>query len=878
MFWWRMKKRAADLERELEADLALEEEEQKEKGAPLDEARYAARRAFGNTALIHEQVHEAWGWGELERLGQDLRYALRQLRRKPGFAITAILTLALGIGANTAVFSVIDATLLKPLGYPEPDRIVQFFLVSQGGEAHGVSIPDLRFWLDRAAGVQDVAAFDFGQAEMGLTAGTPEQVHGIHVTSSYFRLFGLPMLLGRPFNDGEDQPGAANVVVLSESLWKSRFGGDERIVGKQISLDEQAYTVVGVASRSFRFEPEAQLWIPFRFNLNSTDALHSFGVAARLKPGMTLALANAQLDSASDGARRDGSLPDPNWRFEVRPFRDAMTSDVRPSLLILQGAVLLVLLIACANLANLLLIQTTIRKREFAIRGAIGAGRMRLARQLLTESLLLFSVGCMVGVAFGIAGAHAVLAMNPTDLPYVGKPGPGFGLDGRVFGFAGGLSLVTAVVFGLFPALAVCRRGVENELREGTSRQGAGVRQRRSRSLIAMTEIALSLVLLIGATLLIRTFIALNQVDPGFDGHNVVLMTMALHGGNGDKAADLARTVDRTREQLATIPEVEDSAATFSAPFSSRMGLPFVSATSGASISGDGEWLPVSPGYLRVLRIPILSGRDIDATDKAGAPGVVLINESAAKRFWPNQNPLGQEILIGKGMGPNFSDAPRRIIGIIGNVRDQNLSQEPEPMMMIPDAQMPDGLVRLQTNFGPLWWLVRTRGEPQPLIPRISEVLREASGGRPLGTIRTMSDVLSRSIASQRFNMLLLSIFASMALLLAAVGIYGVIAHSVAQRTQEIGVRMALGADRASVRNLILREALTTGVIGTTCGLAAAFFLMRLLSGWLYGVSTRDPAVFVSAPAFLLLVAIVAAWLPARRAASLDPAQTLRAE
>ena len=878
MSWWRIGRREADLERELASDLEVEEEEQREGGLDSEEASYAARRAFGNTALIREQTHEVWGWAAFDRFLQDLRFAFRQLTKNRRFTAVCVVTLALGIGANTAVFSVIDAALLKPLGFPDPNRIVQFVLVSHNGIAHGASIPDLRFWLDRADAVQDIAAYDFGQAEMGLTSGTPQQVHGIHVTSKYFRLFGVPLLLGRSFSAEEDRPGSPNAVVLSEGLWRNRFGGDAQIVGKPISLDQQPYTVVGVARASFRFEPQAQLWIPFRFNLNSTDELHSFGVAGRLKQGVTLAQANAQLDSDSDAARRRGTLPDPGWRFQVRPFRDAMTSDVRASLLVLQGAVILVLLIACANLANLLLIQTTIRKREFAIRAAIGAGRARLARQLLTEILLLFSLGCIAGIVLGLGGAHAVLAADPSDLPYIGTPGLAFGVDWRVLGFAAALSLLTAVVFGSLPALAVCGKGLENTLRESACRQSAGTRQRRTRSLIAMSEIALALVLLIGSALLIRTFIALNRVDPGLDDRNVVLMTMSLHGAQFNGTARLADMVRRGREQLAAIPGVEDSAATFSAPFASRMGLPFVSVSSRVPISGDGEWLAVSSGYLNVLKIPILRGRAFDEEDKAGAPGVVLVNAALAKRFWPEQNPLGKEILIGNGLGPKLADEPRRIIGVVGDVRDQDLSQEPEPTMIIPDAQMPDGLEQLQADFGPIWWLVRTRNAPQTFIPQISERLREVSAGRPVGTVRTMSQSLSRSMARQKFNMLLLSIFASVALLLAAIGVYGVIAHSVAQRTQEIGVRMALGADRKTVRNMILREALTTGTVGAASGLCAAFFLVRLLSGWLFGVSARDPAIFVAAPAFLLLVVFVAACFPAARAAHLDPARTLRAE
>jgi putative ABC transport system permease protein len=436
------------------------------------------------------------------------------MRRSKRFTVAAILTLALGVGANTAVFSVIDVVLLKPLNYPDPNRIVQYFLSSSGGLVRGASIPDFRFWRDHASSVQEISAFDFSQSEMGLTSGEPEQVHGIHVTSNYFRLFGTPLVLGRAFNEDEDDAHGANVVVLSYSLWKRRFGGDDQVIGKVISLDKDWYTVIGVTGESFHSEPEAQLWIPFHFNLNSVDQLHSFGVAARLKPGVTLAQANAQLNAASEVARRDFSLPDSNFQFQLRKFSDAMVSYVRPSLLLLQGAVILVLLIACANLANLLLMRMTVRKREFAIRGAIGAGRGRILRQLIVESLLLCSFGCVVGVTLGLIGARALLIASPNVLPYIGKPDRAFGLDWRVLGFAAGLSLLTTLIFGLLPALDVCREGFENVLREADVRQGTGARSKRAQSVVVVSEVALSLVLLIGATLLIRTFISLSRVQP----------------------------------------------------------------------------------------------------------------------------------------------------------------------------------------------------------------------------------------------------------------------------------------------------------------------------------------------------------------------------
>ncbi|MGB6743685.1 MAG: FtsX-like permease family protein, partial [Terracidiphilus sp.] len=570
--------------------------------------------------------------------------------------------------------------------------------------------------------------------------------------------------------------------------------------------------------------------------------------------------------------------PDPDFQFQLRKFSDALVSYVRPSLLLLQGAVILVLLIACANLANLLLMRMTVRKREFAIRGAIGAGRGRILRQLIVESLLLCSIGCVVGVTFGLIGARALLIASPNALPYIGKPGLAFGLDWRVLVFAAGLSLLTVLIFGLLPTFDVCREGFENVLRGAGARQGTGARSKRAQSAVVVSEVALSLVLLIGAALLIRTFISLSRVEPGFDSHHVVLMTMPLHGGHTDTAAGVTSMVRDAQQALAAVPGVESSAATFSAPYASRMGLPFTSVSSNSAVSGDGEWMAVSPGYFGVLKITLLRGRDFNSNDSAGAPAVALINETMAKRFWAGRDPVGQQILIGKDLGPKFKDTPRQIIGIVSDTRDDDLSEAPEPTMIIPDAQEPDQMVELETQFGPMWWLIRTHLEPQQLISAVSEPLRRASGGRPVGSVRTMDDVLSDSIAQQRFNMLLLSVFALIALLLAALGIYSVMAYSVTQRTHEIGVRMALGADQNDVRNMVLREGLARGLAGMVCGMCAAFFLVRLLADMLYGVSMRDPAVFFAVPTFMVLLTATAAWIPARRAARLDPVQALRIE
>ena len=800
------------------------------------------------------------------------------MSRSPGFTVAAVITLALGIGANTAVFSVVNAVLLRPLSYPDPDRIVQFFLTSEDEAIPGASIPDFRFWLDRANLVQDIAAYDFAQSEIGLTSGVPEQVHGIHVTSNYFRLFGAPMLLGRTFDHSEDLAHGPKLAVLSYGLWKSRFASDSGIVGKPISLNKQSYTVIGVTAENFHSETEAQLWIPFQFDLNSTDEFHSFAVAARLKPGVTLAQANAQLEAVSESARLTADLPDPDFRFQLRRLRDAMVGAIRSSLLTLQGAVGFVLLIACANLANLLLVRMTVRGREFAIRAAIGAGSGRILRQLIVESLLLSFFGCAVGSIVAILGVNVLLKIVPIYIPRISAISATVGLDWRVMAFAVVLSILTAFVFTILPALAVFRQKLTETLNETGSRQGLGVRTKWLHSLTVISEVALSLILLIGAALLIRTFILLNGVDPGFDSHHVLMMTMPIQGGRSESAASLSAMARDASRRLAAIPGVEASAASVSPPFADRMGLTFSSAFGTPAIDGRAEWLAASPGYFHVLKIPILRGRDFDASDESGAPLVVMINETMAKRFWPHQDVLGQQIVIGKGLGPKFEDKPRTIIGIFGDTHDHDLALAPEPTMVIPDAQEPEGIIELMSKFGPIWWMVRTHIEPHQLIPAISEQLREVSGGSPVGNIRTLEDLLAGSIAEQKFYMLLLSIFAFTALLLAAVGVYGVMAYSVAQRTHEIGVRMALGADDSSVRKMVLREGLARGTLGVVCGVCAAFFLARLLTDLLFGVSAHNAPVFIAVPMVLEVVTAIAAFIPAERAAKLDPAKSLRGE
>jgi len=870
-----------DLAKELATHLLYLEDEFLRQGLSPQEAHRQARIACGGVEQVKQAHREERSLRWLSQSLQDIRHAFRSLLRSPGFSIAAILTLALGIGANTAVFSVVNAVLLKPLSYPKPDRLVQFWLKSTEGSVPGASIPDLRFWLQHAEAVDDISAYDLGQGVLSLTSGMPEELRGVHVTANYFRLFGAPLVLGRTFSADEDRAGSDKVVVLSYGLWKRRFGGDRQIVGKAISIGKKPYTVVGVTGESFRSDPDADLWVPFQFNLNSDNQLHSFGVVGRLKPGFSLSQANVQLRLAAQAAQRQGLLPDPDYTFELEPLRDAIVKDARASLLLIQAAVSLVLLIACANVANLLLARATVRQREFAIRAAIGAGRGRLLRQFATESVLLSTCGGGIGLVIGSLGVHALLSISPGNIPRIGDGGAAVALDWHVLMFTFGISLLVGIIFGIVPALRVCVPSLNQSLNEGSQRLGSDSGQSKMRSLIVLSEVSLSVVLLIGAALLIRTFAALRSVNPGFDRHNVFLMEMSLHGSQFATTANVERLVEDTRQRLAGVAGVEVAAATYSPPFGDRMGLPFAAigtASGNLGNNGDAEWMSVSPGYFAVLKIPVIRGRDFSDRDGKGGSGVVVINETMAKRYWAGKDPIGQSIQIGRGIGPEFEDRPRQIIGIVADVREHDLSEPPQPTMMIPLAQEPDGTTRLGLQFGPIFWLIRTRLEAHQVAGQVSEQLREVSGGLPAGQVRTMDGVVSDSIERQNFNMLLLGVFAVTALALTAVGIYGVMAYSVAQRTHEIGVRMALGANRRRIRNLVVGTGMVTAGLGVTVGLAAAAFLVRFLAGFLFGVRAWDPTAFIAVPVLLAMVALFALWIPARRAARLEPIEALRVE
>jgi putative ABC transport system permease protein len=817
----------------------------------------------------------------------DLRFTIRTLMKAPAFTLAAVAALTLGIGANTAIFSVVNAVLLKPVNAPESDRIVMFMNTSPQGSGPGASPAKFMHWRRQADVVQDVSAYRSNI--VNYTGGeVPEQLRAGQVSADFFRLFGVPTLHGRTFTDEEDRPNVGKTVVLSHGLWVRRFGGDTAILGKAIALGGEPFTVIGVLAPSFEveiFDGIPELFIPFQFDPNTGDQGHYFGVAGRLKPGVTLEQAKARVQlSAEEYKTKYPRALGPNGGFSVERMRDVLVRNVRSTLLVLAGAVSFVLLIACANVANLLLVRATGRRREIAVRAALGASRGRIMRQLLTESIVLSLVGGVLGLVLGVTGIRALLSINTANLPRVGANGALVAVDWRVAAFAVIVSLATGVLFGLIPAIQGSRTDLSATLKESAGRSGTGFRQNKARAVLVVVEVALALVLLVGSGLLIRTSVALASVDPGFDTTNVLTMKMSLQSPRFFAADAVERLVRDGVERLRAVSGVEAASAACCVPLEGGYGLGFViqgRPLTDQPFHGGGSWLTVSPGYFEVFRIAMKRGRSFQERDDKAAPPVVIVNEAFARQFFKDGDPLNERLVIGHsgnvGMREFMSEQPRQIVGVASDVRDGGLNSDPRPTMYVPQAQIPDPANRLNVGISPIAWVIRTRTSPYSVSAAVQEQLRQASG-LPVSDVRSMTDVRSRSVSRQRFNMLLMAVFGGAALLLAAIGIYGLMAYSVEQRTQEIGIRLALGADTSSVRRMILGQGMRLAIIGVVIGLAAAFGLARLIATLLYGVTARDPLVFLLVPAVLTAVALIGVWLPARRAVGVDPVIALRAE
>ena len=795
----------------------------------------------------------------------DLKFSLRTLRRSPGFTSTAVAALTIGIAANTAIFTVVNAVILRRLPFADSDRIVN---IGRRGLGASASVPMFAFWERHNPGLENMAAWMSG-SNLNLNGGdNAEVVAATRASRNYFPLFGARPILGRAFAPEEDRPGGPPVAVLSYALWRRRFGGDSSILRHTVRLGGAKYAVVGVLSPGFTAYPPCDIWLPLQATPQSTDQAHVLYVGARLPRDMSLAQASAKM--AVVGKQFVQLSPNPivgnDDQIQVTRLQDQLTGNVRPAMMILVGAVGLVLMIACVNVANLLLARAAGRQREIAIRTALGATRGRIIRSLLTESFLLAFAGGVSGLVLGWCGVRALVRLAPADLPRVQEI---TALDPRVAAFAVFLAAVTGLLFGLFPALQSARSDLGSVLKTRS----------RARSVLVSAEVAIALVLLCGAVLLIRSFAAMHTVNLGFDPHNLLTMDVSLAGPGYASGAAVDRLGRELVDRVERLPGIESAALTSALPLEGGQDMLFTipgrQPLKGYHFTGDVQWLIVSSHYFQVLRIPLIAGRYLRERETRRT---VVISQTMARRYWPNGNPVGQTIVIGPGLGPGYDAGVTEIVGVVGDV-PWRLNVEPAPIMYQAPSQVLDAAMALVNRLQPAGVLIRTHKGVEPMsLSRVVRQLLLESDQLPASKIRTMDQVSTDSTARQNFNLLLLGAFAAIALVLAAVGVYGVMSYSVAQRTHEIGIRSALGARHRDTVLMVLAQAARMATAGVAVGLAASFGLMRLLTAELFGVAPSDPLTFTVAAFVLLAIALMAACVPALRAVRVDPVVALRHE
>ncbi len=799
----------------------------------------------------------------------DLRFALRMLLKHRGFTATAIIALAVGIGGNTAIFSVINAVLLRPLPYSEPGQIVYFEGVNRarGVLDSNISALDFVSWKEQSNAFAEMALFVTGSGSLAGIDGDPERLPRAAVTSSFFPVMGVQPILGRAFSSQEDQPGSEPVAILSNAVWKRTFGGDRNVIGRKITLNARSVTIVGVMPARFDFPERAQIWsaLPLDMKDDHRDN-RSYSAIARLKPGITLGQAQSQISAINSQLATAYRDTNNGWDAKLARLHDYLARDVRPSLVALAGAVAFVLLIACANVANLLLVRTAARRREMAIRAALGASRIRVVRQLLTESVVLALIGAALGVLLSVWFTDVLVRISPPETPRFDQ----VNLDWRVLGFALLISTFTGLAFGLAPALHASREDVGASLNSGTRGAGESVRS-RVRGLLLIGEVGLSVMLLVGAGLLIQSFLRLREVKPGFNPSHVLTASISLPYA---RYKDDQQRVDFFRqltERVKTLPGVSSVATTLTLPLGGSnydIGRAFVPEGRVLSIenSGNASYSLASGDYFRTMEIPLLGGRPFTERDDAKSPMVVIVNATLAKKaFGSPQSAIGKRLTIWRD-----EKFPREIIGVVGDTKPVRLDQESGPQLYVAHAQ--------DASWGFMSVAIRTMGDPAAMIPTLRREVLAIDKDQPIYNVQTMDEVIAKSAASQRISMALFSAFAAIALLLAALGIYSVIAYSVTLRTQEIGVRMALGAQAGDVLRLIIGQGMAFTCAGVFAGLAGALALTRAISGLLFNVRANDPLTFVAISALIMAVALLASYIPARRAAHLDPMKALTHE
>jgi predicted permease len=882
---WQGQSRMNDLEREIASHLELAAEEQQESGLSPEESCYAARRAFGNKTLVTEDVRAIWSLSWLEGFVRDLRYGARALRKNVGFTAVAALTLALGIGANTAIFSAIDALMLRPLPFREADQLVRLYATKNnspiGFGAGGPSPLDVRDYAQASHSFQKLVAYDTWRKNVSFadSGGEPEQMHVGLVPAAYFEVLGVQPVLGRLFTDEENQEGKNYVAAISTHLWNTRFANDPAILGRKIRINDEPYTIVAVMPDVIPAWMEAgEVWSPFAFNqVWSEISRGGRGDEAlgRLKPGVSLK--QAQADLSAIAAELAAAHPvDQGIGVAIERLADTRVGALRPMLFLLMGAVSLILLIACVNLANLLLARNSARQRELAVRAALGAGRGGLLRQLLAETLLLSFLGAALGLAVARSGLAALIRMNPLNLPQLDS----MSVDWRVLAFTLVVSLITSLLFGLAPALSGTRLDLVDALKQGGRSGAAGPRSQRMRNLLVVSEMAMSLMLLVGASLLVESILHLERQSLGIRQDHLLKGHFYLPGARYPDPGALTRFSDEFARRVRAVPGVIEASVTTVYPphtgWIQMLGIPGHPATRIEDVPTAGFGL-TDAHFLRTMGIPLLRGRDFAESDNSASPPVALINQEFSRRYFPAEDPIGRQIHIGPPpflqLPPGASNtdaADVSIIGVIGDFRNAGLARPPNPQIIVLYSQHP------LVNYGFKDIVIRTASEPRLLAPEIGRQLHQLDADMPFAEVQTMDELVEQQTGGQRLTTILLAAFAAGGLALAVVGIYGVVSFLVAQRKQELAVRMAVGASHTAVLWLIMKQSLGIAVVGATLGLVAAAAAQRLTSGLLFGVSPLDPITFSTAAVFLLAVAAIASAIPGARALRIDPARTLR--
>jgi putative ABC transport system permease protein len=854
-------------------------------GKSLKEAQHAARREFGNVAVAEEVTRDAWGSRWIAEMLQDVRYGVRSMLRTPGFTAVTILTLALGIGANTAIFSVVNAVLFRSLPYHDSGRLVWATNFVKGEGQNLVFADEYAGYRGQNHVFENIAAYS-AAAEYTLTGtGTPERLRGARVTESFLNVLGVTPQLGRNFLPEEDRPTGGQAAILSDRVWRADFGADPKVIGRVIALDDTPYTVIGVLRSDFEFldNSPADVLVPFQLSDSSIQSsngqvrvmIQPLSIVARLRPGATTAGTVNELNAINKRvlAGLPGNLKRllGDARAQVFPLHDHEVGNVRPALLVLLGAVGFVLLIACANVANLQLARAAAREKEVAIRGALGAGRWRLGRLLLTETSAVALAGGVAGLLLAAWVIQLIHRFAPRDIPHLLSAR----LDLRVLVFTLVVSLLTGILFGLAPVLAAFRVSLNNTLKESGSQSGTGAGTRRAQRMLMVAEIALSFALFIGAGLLVKSFHQLTAIQPGFDPHGVLTARIAL-------PLDQYQSIDQQRSffqqlvaRLQVLPGVTSAGATASVPLRGTMMMISTIQIEGQAPTDVGTAnVPTAsinaatPGYFAALRVPLVEGRLLDERDGADAPNAVVVNQAFVRRYFEKEDPIGKRFTAGMG---RVSRGPQSwtIVGVIGDTKQQGLASATMPEATASALQWPRFMMTL---------VLRTSVDPVSLVSAMRKQVSDLDKNLPIYGVQTMDDVLSEEVASQRFNAGALAGFAALAVLLAGVGIYGVMAYAVSQRTREMGVRMALGAGQGNVLRMILNQGLRLAAIGVGLGLLASIGLTRLMTGLLFGVKPTDPATFVFVTIALLAVALAACWIPAWRATRVDPVIALRYE